>query len=98
MKISIASAAATLGVSVIATATNTVAATIRVGNRPYGVAITPDGAKLYVTNQEGTVSVIATATNTVTATIQVGNRPYGVAVTRMGARSMSLMSTTTRFR
>jgi YVTN family beta-propeller protein len=64
-------------VSVIATATDTVAATIRVGNRPYGVAITPDGAKLYVTNQEGTISVIATATNTVTATIQVGNRPYG---------------------
>jgi YVTN family beta-propeller protein len=73
-------------VSVIDTATNTVSATICVGNRPYGVAITPDGAKLYVTNQECTVSVIATATNTVTATIQVGNRPYGVAVTPDGGK------------
>jgi YVTN family beta-propeller protein len=62
-------------VSVIATATNTVAATIRVGNRPYGVAITPDGAKLYVTNQEGTVSVIAMATNTVSHRHDTGRQP-----------------------
>jgi YVTN family beta-propeller protein len=63
-------------VSVIATATNTVTATIsvgnvgNVGNLLSGLAVTPDGNKVYVPNNgDGTVSVIATATNTVTATI-----------------------------
>jgi YVTN family beta-propeller protein len=47
-----------------------------------GVAVTPDGAAVYVTNaSSGTVSVIGTATNTVTATIGVGIFPYDVAVT-----------------
>ena len=38
-------------VSVIDTATNTVVATIPVGFRPFGVAITPDGTRAYVTNE-----------------------------------------------
>src|SRR5208283_2313119 len=38
-------------VSVIATATNTVVATVPVGNGPAGVAITPNGTRAYVTNQ-----------------------------------------------
>jgi YVTN family beta-propeller protein len=38
------------------------------------VAVTPDGSKVYVANQFGTVSVIATATNTVVGSpIPVGN-------------------------
>ena len=37
-------------VSVIDTATNTVVATIAVGQFPFGVAITPDGTRAYVTN------------------------------------------------
>ena len=38
-----------------------------------GVAVTPDGAFVYVTNSgSDTVSVIDTATNTVTAAVQVG--------------------------
>src|SRR5688500_4918850 len=37
-------------VSVIATATNTVIATVLVGSTPVGVAITPDGSFAYVTN------------------------------------------------
>jgi YVTN family beta-propeller protein len=70
---------------VIDTATNTVVGTpIRVGNYPYGVAVTPDGKHVYVANGSGTVSVIATATNTVVATVAVGNYPYGVAVTPDG--------------
>jgi YVTN family beta-propeller protein len=37
-------------VSVIATATNTVVATIPVGgSEPSGVAVTPDGSKVYIT-------------------------------------------------
>ena len=38
-------------VSVISTATNTVTATVTVGNTPYGVAVTPNGAYAYVTNE-----------------------------------------------
>src|SRR5215469_10516140 len=70
-------------VSVIDTATNTVIGSpIPVGARPFGVAVTPDGSKVYVANEaSNTVSVIDTATNTVTATIPVVPRPVGVAVT-----------------
>jgi len=65
---------------VIATATNTVTATIPVGTNPYGVAVSPDGSTAYVTNaSNNNVSVIATATNTVTATIPVGTSPEGIA-------------------
>jgi YVTN family beta-propeller protein len=73
--------------SVIATATNTVTATIPVGTYPEGVAVTPDGSKVYVTNDgSNSVSVIATATNTVTTTITVGTAPFGVAVTPDGSK------------
>lgn len=74
-------------VSVIDTATNTVTATVTVGHGPYGVGVTPDGARVYVANQfSDTISVISTATNTVIATLAVGSRPFGVAVTPDGAR------------
>jgi YVTN family beta-propeller protein len=71
---------------VIATASNTVTATIPVGNGPTGAAVTPDGSHVYVANDfSNTVSVIATATNTVTTTIPVGNAPIGVAATPDGS-------------
>ncbi len=76
-------------VSVIATATNTVVGSpITVGNGPVGVAVTPDGSKVYVANAVGnTVSVIATATNTVVGSpIPVGDDPVGVAVTPDGSK------------
>jgi YVTN family beta-propeller protein len=67
--------------SVIATASNTVTARIAVGSRPEGVAVTPDGSKVYVANEgSGSVSVIATASNTVTATIAVGSGPVAFGV------------------
>ncbi len=73
-------------VSVIDTATNTVVATIPVGQGPWEVAITPDGTRAYVTNAfSNTVSVIDTATNTVVATIPVG--ALGVAITPDGTRA-----------
>ena len=74
-------------VSVIATASNMVTAVIPVGIAPLGVAVTPDGITVYVTNsfQDNTVSVIATASNTVTAVIPVGITPFGVAVTPDGS-------------
>jgi YVTN family beta-propeller protein len=60
-------------VSVIRTGTNTVVATVPVGNNPIGVAVTPDGKHAYVAiDSSNTVSVIRTATNTVVANIPVG--------------------------
>jgi YVTN family beta-propeller protein len=72
-------------VSVIDTVTNTVIATIPIGNSPDGVAVTSDGSRAYVTNT-GQVSAIDTATNTVIATVFVGDGPFGVAVTPDGSR------------
>src|SRR6185436_19794490 len=45
--------AGTNTVSVVATATNTVVATVPVGSIPFGMAITPDGAFVYVVNLRG---------------------------------------------
>jgi YVTN family beta-propeller protein len=60
-------------VSAIATATNTVTATIVVESGfPNHIALTPDGKFVYVSHLEDkTVSVIDTTTNTVTATVRV---------------------------
>ncbi len=60
-------------VSVIATATNTVRATIPVGRIPQGAVVSPDGSKAYVTNMDdGTVSVIDALTSSVVGSIAVG--------------------------
>ena len=66
-------------VSVIDTETNTITATVPVGNWPYGVAVSPDGKKVYVTNDhDNTVSVIDTATNTVTTTVTCRKTSEGI--------------------
>ncbi len=60
--------------------------TIDIGDAPFGVAVSPDGATVLRHQRiRGTVSVIDTATNTVTATIAVGDSPVGVAVSPDGA-------------
>jgi YVTN family beta-propeller protein len=52
-----------------------------------GVAVTPDGSKVYVANAaSNNVSVIDTASNTVIATTPVGAAPVGVAVTPDGSK------------
>ena len=69
----------TVTVSVIDTATNQVVGSpITVGANPLGVAVTPDGAKVYVANAgSNTVSVIDTATNQVVGSpITVGAHPF----------------------
>lgn len=46
-------------VQVIETATNSIVATIPVGDQPYGVAVSPDGGQVYVTKRSSnTVSVL----------------------------------------
>jgi YVTN family beta-propeller protein len=72
---------------VIATASDTVIATIPVGNEPYEVAVSPDGGKVYVSGlTSNTVSVIDTTTEMVINTIPVGIFPIGVAVTPDGGK------------
>jgi YVTN family beta-propeller protein len=62
-------------------------ATISVGsNEPNGVAVSPNGSKVYVANYSGNVSVIDAATNTVSTTIPVGANPNGVAVSPDGSK------------
>ena len=65
---------------------HTMLAAIPVGSNPWGVAITPDGSRVYVVNNgSNTVSAINTATNAVTATLtNVGGDPQGIAITPDG--------------
>ena len=60
-------------VSVIDGASNTVIATIPVGERPFAIVVNPTTDRVYVANRnDGTVSVIAT--------VRVGAFPLGVGV------------------
>jgi len=80
-------------------------ATVTVALHPQGLAVTPNGAHVYVANSgSNTVSVIDTATNTVSATISVGSSPYAVAasadgahvyVSNIGGASVSVIATAT---
>jgi YVTN family beta-propeller protein len=69
-------------VSVLDTATDTVAATIPVGGSPFYLAGTPDGRFVYVTDPNANgVSVIFTGTNTVVGSpIPVAGGPTGIAI------------------
>ncbi|WP_326582617.1 hypothetical protein OG889_28665 [Streptomyces sp. NBC_00481] len=61
--------------------------TIPVATGPYGVAVTHDGARLYVAHfPYDTVSVIDIARGEVVDTIPVADGPRGVAVSPDGSR------------
>jgi YVTN family beta-propeller protein len=69
-------------VSVIATATNTVTATVTIGagesGKPIALAVTPNSAHVYVADQgNSTIADITTATNTISKTIAVGSMVDG---------------------
>ena len=85
-------------------------AEIGVGDEPNGVALSPDGSRLYVANTvNGTVTVLSVdraggSYSTVIATITVGTEPYGLALTPSGRKlyvtnsrsnSVSVIDTTT---
>ena len=62
-------------------ASNAIVATIPVGKRPWNMALTPDGGKLYVAcGRSDAVAVIDTATNRKIAEVPVGKLPWGVAI------------------
>jgi YVTN family beta-propeller protein len=87
-------------VTVIDTPTNTVVKTIGLPGcdgtcpAPAGLAVTPDGSRVYVANSNGTVSVVSTSNNTVSATITLpscieicSSSPIGVAITPDGSHA-----------
>ncbi len=78
-------------VDVIDTETNAITTTIPIGGSNYGptgVAITPDGNRVYVTNRgSARVEVIDTQNNTFVKSIAVGSGPVGIATTPDGTRA-----------
>src|SRR5439155_209840 len=78
-------------ISAIDTASNTVVATtVAIGDfPPGGLAVSPDGTRLYVAvanRASDSVAVIDTARHTVVASVPLASRPEGVAVSPDGAR------------
>jgi YVTN family beta-propeller protein len=72
-------------VVVVGTATNTEIATIQVGQEPSGIAVTPDGAFVYVVNNVSkTISVINTQTNIVATTIPFADPISEIAINPNG--------------
>jgi YVTN family beta-propeller protein len=79
--------------SIIDTATNALTATIPVGQHPCGVAVRPDGRRVYVSNfDDGTVSVIDARTNVVVATVAVLPYPRWLPRRRTARRCTSRTS------
>jgi YVTN family beta-propeller protein len=66
---------------VIDVASNKAIAEIKVGQRPWNMALTPDGKKLYVANgRSNSVSVIDTGALKVIKDVPVGELPWGVVI------------------
>ena len=68
-------------VSVVDAATLRVSRSIAVGSRPWGVALSPDGALLVTADgMSDQITIIDTATLAVAGRVTVGQRPWGVAI------------------
>jgi YVTN family beta-propeller protein len=62
------------------TATDKVVASIEVGPRPWGIAVSPDGKTVYTANgPSNDVSIVDIAAKQVTKKVPVGRGPWGVA-------------------
>ncbi|WP_370376081.1 Ig-like domain repeat protein [Catenulispora sp. GAS73] len=81
----VADSSGTGSVHVVDTAAQTVTATVAAGG--YGLALSPDGTRLYTTGPGGVLSVIDTATDTVVATVACGTSTGYVAVDGTGAHA-----------
>jgi YVTN family beta-propeller protein len=76
-------------------ASDSVIANVKVGVRPWGLALLPDGSRLYVANgPSGDVSVINTATRQVARTISTGELPWGAAVGHAARQALSARRST----
>jgi YVTN family beta-propeller protein len=64
-------------------ATDSVVTSTKVGTRPWGIALTPDGRKLYAANgPSNNVSVLDAQTMQVLKTVPAGELPWGVVFGR----------------
>ena len=74
-------------VSVFDTQTLGLVTDVAVGDSPDGLAVAPNGKRVYVANRNSdSVSVIDTGSNTVVATVNVGSFPVEVALSPNGKR------------
>ena len=74
-------------VSLVDLATNQVTARVPVGDRPWGVAVDPRGARVYVTNEAAnSLTVLDPLAGVAITTVPVGTFPLGVAVDPLGTR------------
>ena len=83
-------------VYVINTSANNVTPIVPVRDYPTGVAVSPDGTKVYVTNDcDNALTIIDTATDTETATYvdDAMVHPYGIAVTPDGTKAYAVSYT-----
>ena len=66
---------------VIDTKTNKPVGSVAVGTRPWGLALSPDGTRLYTANGPShDVSVVDTSTLSVLTKVGVGQAPWGIAI------------------
>ena len=64
---------------IIDTATNDVTGVVEVGERPWGIAASPDGKMVFTANgQSNDVSFVDVPSRSVVATVKVGERPWGL--------------------
>ena len=76
-------------VAVLDTRNNRVLRTLPVPPGPHGLAMAPDGRKVYVSSDgASTVSVIDTSTDRVVSSIEVGPTPHGLAISPDGRRAV----------
>jgi YVTN family beta-propeller protein len=66
-------------VVIVETATNKPIASVEVGERPWGIAVSDDGSTVFTANgPSNDVSIVDVASRTVKAKVTVGDRPWGV--------------------
>ncbi|PYR52083.1 MAG: hypothetical protein DMF95_07105, partial [Acidobacteria bacterium] len=69
------------GIGEVDIATNKIKRIIRAGNDPEQLAISADGTRLYVANEDAaTVSVVDVASGAVVAAVKIGEEPEGVTI------------------
>jgi YVTN family beta-propeller protein len=67
-------------VNVIKTSTNTVVKTVNVSRGTFGIAISPNGSRAYVANNDSNaLGVINTSTKRGGEDVAVGSEPFGIA-------------------
>jgi YVTN family beta-propeller protein len=68
-------------VVILETATGKIASSFEVGDRPWGIALSPDEKLLFTANgKSNDVSIVDVATHTIVKKVKVGDKPWGVLV------------------